>query len=317
MKVGLVLSGGGGKGAYEIGVWKAIKELNIDKYIRVVSGTSIGAINAALFAQDDLEEAKKMWQEVTIQKLLPVNNKVLIRKGVTLAIGSKNMNLVKKYMAKKLEQGDIPRDGAKDIIEKYINFDKLKQSQKILYVSCTEMPEFAAKYFRINDYEEKIAKSILLATACLPMIFESEEISGKTYLDGGLVDNTPIKPVYEEGCDIIIAVLLSKEAKIRREDFPDAKIIELIPSDIETKILDGLLNLDEEPKNKRIQRGYNDTKNILEPIFELARHQFKEELERQAIEESDEKNKESWIVRNTRKIKSKFRKNTYNKNRFL
>ena len=71
MKVGLVLSGGGGKGAYEIGVWKAIKELNIDKYIKVVSGTSIGAINAVLFAQDDFEEAKKMWKEVTIEKLLP------------------------------------------------------------------------------------------------------------------------------------------------------------------------------------------------------------------------------------------------------
>ncbi len=235
MRVGLVLSGGGGKGAYEIGVWKAIKELNIDKYIKVVSGTSIGAINAALFAQDDFEEAKKMWQEVTIEKLLPVNSKVLIRKGVTLAIGSRNMNLVKKYMTKKLEQGDIPRDGAKDIIEKYINIDKLKKSNKICYVSCTEMPEFSAKYFKINDYEEEKARSILLATACLPMIYESEEIGGKTYLDGGLVDNTPIKPVYEEGCDIIIAVLLSKEAKIKREDFPDAKIIELIPSDIETK----------------------------------------------------------------------------------
>ncbi len=59
MKVGLVLSGGGGKGAYEIGVWEAIKELNIDKYIKVVSGTSIGAINAALFAQDDFEGEKE------------------------------------------------------------------------------------------------------------------------------------------------------------------------------------------------------------------------------------------------------------------
>ena len=306
MKVGLVLSGGGGKGAYEIGVWKAIKELNIDKYIKVVSGTSIGAINAALFAQDDFEEAKKMWKEVTIEKLLPINNRGLIRKGITLTIGSKNMNLVKKYMSKQLEQGDVSRDGAKDIIEKYINIDKLKSSQKICYVSCTEMPEFSAKYFRVNDYEEEKAKSILLATACLPMIYESEEIEGKTYLDGGLVDNTPIRPVYEEGCNIIIAVLLSKEAKIRREDFPDAKIIEIIPSDIETKILDGLLNLDEESKNKRIQKGYNDTKNLLEPIFEMARYQYKEELERRSIEKkAKEKNRENWLIRNTRKIKNR------------
>ena len=50
MKIGLVLSGGGGKGAYELGVWKALKELNLNKYISVFSGTSIGAFNAALFA---------------------------------------------------------------------------------------------------------------------------------------------------------------------------------------------------------------------------------------------------------------------------
>ena len=58
MKIGLVLSGGGGKGAYELGVWKALKELNLNKYISVFSGTSIGAFNAALFAMDDLEKAE-------------------------------------------------------------------------------------------------------------------------------------------------------------------------------------------------------------------------------------------------------------------
>ena len=51
MKYGLVLSGGGGKGAYELGVWKALVEMKLDKYIEVISGTSIGAFNAALFAQ--------------------------------------------------------------------------------------------------------------------------------------------------------------------------------------------------------------------------------------------------------------------------
>ncbi len=45
MKVGLVLSGGGGKGAYELGVWKALVEMKLDKYIEVISGTSIGAFN--------------------------------------------------------------------------------------------------------------------------------------------------------------------------------------------------------------------------------------------------------------------------------
>ena len=51
MRIGLVLSEGGGKGAYELGVWKALTELELDKYIEVFSGTSIGAFNAVLFAQ--------------------------------------------------------------------------------------------------------------------------------------------------------------------------------------------------------------------------------------------------------------------------
>ncbi len=61
MKLGLVLGGGGGRGAYQIGVWQALEELGIAKHIKVISGTSIGALNAMLFMQGDLEEAKKAW----------------------------------------------------------------------------------------------------------------------------------------------------------------------------------------------------------------------------------------------------------------
>ena len=63
MKIGLVLAGGGARGTYQIGVWKALIELGIDKYIKVVSGTSIGAVNAMLFQQgayDMAEEFGKM-----------------------------------------------------------------------------------------------------------------------------------------------------------------------------------------------------------------------------------------------------------------
>ncbi|MEG2288804.1 MAG: patatin-like phospholipase family protein [Clostridium sp.] len=322
MKIGLVLSGGGGKGAYEIGVWKAIKELGIDRYIKAISGTSIGAFNAALFAQNDFEEAERLWEEVTLEKMMPINSRELIKKGITLAVGSRTMAFAKKYMASKLEHGDVPRDGATDIINRYINVKKIRASGINCYVSCTEMPEFTAKYFKLNDYEDDIVKSILMATACVPMIYESEAIYDKTYLDGGLTDNTPIKPVYEDGCDIIIAVLLDKLGTVNRQDFPNAKIIEIIPSDMETKILEGLLNLDDEAKTKRIQRGYEDTKNLLEPIFEIARYQYKEQLKQESIQkevqrkENENENEkanenENWW----RKKKREIRDRIFNKKR--
>lgn len=306
MKVGLVLSGGGGKGAYELGVWKAIKELGIDKYIKAVSGASIGAMNAVLFAQNDYDRALEMWQEATLERFLPINNKERIKKGVTLAIGSKTLEAVRKHMPKLLEQGDVPKDGAIDMISRYMNFEKLKSSGISCYVSCTETTEFKAEYFKINDYDEETAIDMILASSSLPMIYESAEIFGKKYLDGGLVDNTPIKPLYDEKCDIIITVLLSKEVKIERDNFPNAKIISIVPSEIESKVLEGLLNLEEEAKNRRIETGYEDTKNLLEPIFALAIHQYKEKLaeeeeERRRIEEESR----NWISRAVINLKEK------------
>ena len=118
MKMGLVLSGGGGKGAYELGVWKALKELKIDKYIEVFSGTSIGAFNAVLFAQNNMKDAEALWEEVTIDKLIPISKFELFKKGIGLILGGKNLNIAKKYMSQKIEEGVVSKDGAKEIVYK-------------------------------------------------------------------------------------------------------------------------------------------------------------------------------------------------------
>lgn len=60
-EIGLVLCGGGGRGAYQTGVWKALRERGFDSRITAVSGTSVGALNAALFACGDLALAEDIW----------------------------------------------------------------------------------------------------------------------------------------------------------------------------------------------------------------------------------------------------------------
>ena len=109
MKVGLVLAGGGGKGAYQLGVWKALKQFGIDKYIKIFSGTSVGAINAVLFAQNDLRKAEAMWNEVDMETLIPLNKMELIKKGIQLAIGAKGLKYIKKYniISFKIEDNNI------------------------------------------------------------------------------------------------------------------------------------------------------------------------------------------------------------------
>lgn len=280
MKIGLVLAGGGGKGAYELGVWKALKQLNLTKYISVFSGTSIGAFNSVLFAMDDIDKADSLWEEVTMDKLVPISKTELIKRGIGLYLGGKNLQLAKKFLTDKLEHGAISNDGAVEMVEKYLDFNKVKEKNKICYAACTKLPNFNAKYFKINDYDEETAKKIVLASASLPLIYDSTEVLGEKYIDGGIADNVPIQPVYGEKCDIIIVVLLSKDGQIDRSLYPNSRLIIIAPENLVENAITGTLNLDTDAKRVRIIEGYNDTINKIEPIMELVNFVHKKEEER-------------------------------------
>lgn len=280
MKIGLVLAGGGGKGAYELGVWKALDELKLTKYITVFSGTSIGAFNSVLFAMNDMKKADELWEEVTMDKLLPISKSELIKRGIGLYIGGKNLQLAKKFLNYKLEHGAIANDGAIEVVEKYLDFNKIKENNKICYAACTKLSDFSAKYFKINEFDEETGKKIVLASASLPLIYDCTEVLGEKYIDGGIADNIPIQPVYGENCNIIIVVLLSKEVQVDRTLYPNSKLIVISPENLDENTITGTLNLNTDAKRIRIIEGYNDTINKLEPIKELFEYISKEEEER-------------------------------------
>ena len=280
MKIGLVLAGGGGKGAYELGVWKALDELKLTKYITVFSGTSIGAFNSVLFAMNDMKKADELWEEVTMDKLVPISKSELIKRGLGLYIGGKNLQLAKKFLNYKLEHGAIANDGAIEVVEKYLDFNKIKENNKICYAACTKLSDFSAKYFKINDFDEETGKKIVLASASLPLIYDCTEVLGEKYIDGGIADNIPIQPVYGENCNIIIVVLLSKEVQVDRTLYPNSKLIVISPENLDENTITGTLNLNTDAKRIRIIEGYNDTINKLEPIKELFEYISKEEEER-------------------------------------
>ena len=79
MRIGLVLSGGGGKGSYQIGVWKALNELGITPHIHAVAGTSVGALNAVLFKQGDIELAEHIWTHLSSGDILTLSAEQTVR----------------------------------------------------------------------------------------------------------------------------------------------------------------------------------------------------------------------------------------------
>lgn len=284
MKIGLVLAGGGARGAYQIGALKALRELSIDKYIKVVSGTSIGALNAVLFMSGDVDKSVDIWNRISKEEILPTDDNNLNIRSKLLQLGISNMNFIKKYIPKIISGGNISRSGLIKIMDE-IDFDFVKKSNVICYATCTESIELTTRYFKINDHSEKDIKKILLATSAIPMIYDCEKIEEIKYLDGGIVDNVPVQPVYGENCDIIIIIHLSKDSDIDKRVFPNTYIIEILPSVIEDGLFEGTLEFNEEMSKKRIQTGYDDTIENLKPIMELTRfidNSEKEEVKRKS-----------------------------------
>ena len=262
-KIGLVLAGGGGKGAYQVGVWKFFNEIGLDKKIKVISGTSVGALNATLFALESYENCERIWTEkINNPVVLSIHDPSTISKiiaDITDAIKKKDLESIFNSLR---ENGFFSREGLLDIINS-INLSNLKYCQKAIYATCSEeiirFFEYKAKYFKLNDINniDKINK-ILLTTSAIPGAFKIEEIDGKKYYDGGIVDNEPKLPLINEECTHRIIVYLKNDIK----DTSDNETIVIKPSEDLGNLFEGTLNFSKEKISKLIALGYKDASRL-------------------------------------------------------
>lgn len=267
MKLGLVLGGGGGRGAYQIGVWEALRELGIDKHIKVISGTSIGALNAMLFMQGDLELAKKAWINLQQEEVLPLNKKNIIMQGKIRIFNTvARINKILDLKPDLLYEGEFSRQGILNVMDEFLDIKKALESSIPCYCTCSDIVLKDKIYFKVQDYPEDIIKDILLASSAIPGIYDAVEINGRLYLDGGLKDNVPILPVYNEGCDIIIVVRLCPEDTIDYSRFPGVQMIDITLQEDKDIAQDGLFDFSHETVRQKMAAGYSGTMNLIMPI---------------------------------------------------
>lgn len=260
----LVLSGGGAKGAYEIGVWKALIELDLVRNITAVSGTSIGALNGALFVDGDYDKAANLWETLTSEKVLKPNILPFIKCLYSLVPGiSKKRDLLSSGLLCFSDLGLFSSNVLKNIIYKTIDLNQISLSRMHFYVTCTEFPQMKAVYFKLNKQSHSHIRKVLMASAALPVIFDDVDINKKNYYDGGLVDNTPIKPLYDLGYRKFIVVLLGKKNGFNTEKFPDGEFTIIAPQKRLGGFFKGTLNFDPELSVKNMALGYDDAINVL------------------------------------------------------
>lgn len=290
--IGLVFAGGGGKGAYEIGVWKYLHEIGLEQYVRCVSGTSVGALNAALFVGSSYELAEKLWLDINQNKILTPKKvtaeeimKWLILNGFHIA-GPLTMGMSKVASgaimgAEKVAQmmltkvrGDhmFSRDGIIDMISDGLNFTMLQSSEISCYATCVKCKGLEVERFKLNNYSDADITTLLLASSAIPIVFPNEEFEGDKYCDGGIPvvgDNVPIAPVYDTGLEHIIVVHLNRETIINKSKFPNAKIIEIVPKYDLGNALNGTLDFSPEGALHRLNLGYEDAKRIIQPMVDM------------------------------------------------
>ena len=238
----LVLSGGGSKGSYQIGVWKALKKLHIK--FDIVTGTSVGALNGALVTQKSYYKAIRLWKKLNLKLLFGEN-----------AIDSKDdLDVMKMYGNNFIKHGGMEVKELENLIEKEINYKKFLKS-KINYGLVTfNLTNKKPIQMKKKEIPENLIGDYLMASASCYPAFKKKEIEGKKYIDGGIFDNLPINLAIDMGADEIIAVDLSAPG-LNRKPKKDIPIIKIKPNNK----LTNFLNFYEEGAKRNIKLGYNDT----------------------------------------------------------
>lgn len=278
-KVGLVFSGGGGKGAYEIGVWRALNEFGITQNIGAVSGTSVGALNAALFAQSNLQQAEAIWRTISPETIITTHS-VYQRYAESITqifslLGKADLPYrIEEWLRKYLSnQGCFSKEGLSRLIRQNIDINRIRSFPGPVYATAYNLTRRRLEYFDIRQTQTlDDLEYQLLASASLPVIFGETYMGGYRYLDGGLPaigDNTPVRPLCDLGFSILIVVHLSREEPVNRNLFPGCRIVEIMPQDDLGGLVTGTMNFLPEQAQQNMLRGYEDACRILAPLYEL------------------------------------------------
>lgn len=203
-KKGVVLCGGGAKGAYQIGVWKALKKLKFNP--EVVTGTSVGALNGSLMVMDDFKKAYDTWMNIDMKQIFSF-------KSVDLS-KAKNMSDLTKMLIKSGESASY--EPLQKLIKECIDEDKIRKSNiDFGFVTTQFVPLKKVEIYKEDIPKGKMCDYVMASAACYPYM-KSFSIGSKKYIDGGFFDNMPIEMAIKKGATDIVVVDL-KAAGIKNK----------------------------------------------------------------------------------------------------
>ncbi len=254
-KWGLVLSGGGTKGAYEVGAWRAIRELKIP--LRGIAGTSIGALNAALFLSTELKKIEAIYRTIRITDVLPVGDNIDPEKNVFDPANF--LPIMKEYFIRR----GLDNSPLRSLLMKYLDVDKIYASPLDLGIVTFDIQSREPLRLFKEDIEKEKLTDYLLASANFP-IFRTQDLGGKRFLDGGLYDNMPFNPMIERGYTHLIVIDINGIGLTRKVANPDKVCLKMVSC---SEDLGGTFEFNRERITRNMKLGYFDTMKAFHKLF--------------------------------------------------
>ncbi|MCL2030682.1 MAG: patatin-like phospholipase family protein [Oscillospiraceae bacterium] len=232
--VGLVLSGGFAKGAYQIGVLKAMRECFGDTPVRYISASSVGSLNAYAFARDRLDAAEDMWRNLEYQNF---------------------RSFVKNYIRGPYIAGAI----------REMTGQPGGPPLPCLYTACFNVTRLKLHYINLKNVPPRRVKDFLQASVMLPVFSRAVEIGGKKYIDGAIIDNIPVRPLMRHPLDYAVVVHFDSDNYLFENDYFDSKLIKI--NFLDDKIIKNSLAFDRDSVSYMIGAGYEQAMTLFGMIF--------------------------------------------------
>ncbi len=205
-RIDLALQGGGSHGAF---TWGALDRILEDERIEIagVSGTSAGAMNAVALAAGLMdggrrgarEALRRLWSEVgTAARFSPLNASVLSAFFGNWTLGSSPLHLyldLASRLFSPYQFNPLDLNPLRDILKRAVDFERVRGCDKVqLFIAATHVATGKLRIFRHGE----LSAEAVLASACLPLLFQAVEVDGEAYWDGGYMGNPSLLPLITE-----------------------------------------------------------------------------------------------------------------------
>lgn len=239
-QLGLVLSGGAARGAYTAGVLRFLfvelpRRLGRTPWPSIVTGTSVGALNglfAAAHSPQAIDRLTRVWQQMQVEHVYRVESGGLVRTLRATWQAAAGAALLDASPLQALVRAQSPMTELRQAVDQgrcrafIVSATQVDTGKNVLFVDTADPALSVDPMPGVRAVHGPLRIDHLLASAALPFVFKPIALDGAWYVDGGLRQNTPLRPALKAGADRVLVVGTTME----REETEEVRHPELTPN---------------------------------------------------------------------------------------